>query len=266
MDKYTELKGKINEVINGEWVYESENVISLNDLHFIVGKRMAGLRDVMKSQEFMDKVNADRTIMERIGFRKRAVVSKKCSIVMPQSDGEVSRIAFGFDKDSKNYSSNFVIILKERESDELYFESYSFIDEEFVKKYMSEIYGMFATIEEYASMFPQGVGFDSRKPRNAIVQTFDYGILRVTIECSVEGSVTAFVSLVDGVDSDKVYDRKWVNRETLSDYVKAHIVDILGRIPVEIPKLNPEFQAIVLEYKSKMEAKRLERSFYFEMG
>ena len=111
----------------------------------------------------------------------------------------------------------------DRDSDALYFEHDFFADKEFAEKYISEIYAMFDTLEDYAELYP----VDNEGKMKSLSQTFDDGFLSVTVEVYLSGEVRCTILPSKDADPDKLYDREWLSRVKLSAYVKENNVDII---------------------------------------
>jgi hypothetical protein len=110
MDKYTELKGKIDSKYSNGLVQQSENIISLYDLITMLKEEMEPLRKVKIDKEFQEKINADRTIFQRIGlFKKQAVVKGKCNGGYTSVEQNRSTISLHFEE--KNSSFDRCIVL-----------------------------------------------------------------------------------------------------------------------------------------------------------
>ena len=82
MDKYNELKERIDFKYTGREVEQTENIISLFDLYVLLVDEMRELKDVKDLDWFKEKINNDRTFFKRFGlFRKKAIVDQKCDFV-----------------------------------------------------------------------------------------------------------------------------------------------------------------------------------------
>lgn len=155
MDEYTRFKQDLDKkYIEPDGIEKSEGVISLYDLIDILETGFDNLKLTIDGSELRDQINQDRTVLQRINlFKKKRVIDKKCTSVISNFNKNKCRISFGFEDSGRSMGSRFVVLIKERDSDELYFESDYFADKEFATKYVSEIYGMFAVLEEYATYF-----------------------------------------------------------------------------------------------------------------
>lgn len=257
MDKYTELMQRIESQYSGEEIEQTENIISLYDLYTILMLEMKPLNMIKMGNDLQNKINADRTIFRRIGlFKRQAVIDKKCTGIYTDIGETRSEIVFSFDERRSSVGSHLTLY-KDIDSDELYFGDFSLKDREFVEKYLSDIYDIYAILESYGTLFP----YENEKGRQSLNQEFDDGILKVNITCDTYGRVAIQVSPSKGVDSDNLYTRSWLNRQTVSSYVDENIDDILCRIPVEISSLNEVYRTLVEYNLAKKKAMTLKKSY-----
>ena len=243
MDEYTRFKQDLDKkYIEPDGLEKGEGVISLYDLIDILETGFDNLKLTMDGSELRDQINQDRTVLQRINlFKKKRVMDKKCTSVISNFNKNKCRISFGFEDSGRSMGSRFVGLIKERDSDELYFESDYFADKEFATKYVSEIYGMFAVLEEYATYFPQ----NEKGETTSITQVFDDGTLAVEVSVYRNGTVHYSITPSKEYDPTKVFNREWLSRVKLSTYVEENDIDILDNIPVEISSLNDAFRSMV---------------------
>lgn len=256
MDKYTELMNRIDTKYSGEEIERTENVISLYDLVNILSEEMEPLRKLKMDKEFQNKINRDRTIFQRIGlFKKKEVINKKCTGGYTEVSENRSTISLGFDNGQA--LGVHVVLYKDFDSDELYFADFCLKDREFVEKYISDIYGIFAILEQYGTLFP----YEEKKGRTGLSQEFSDGLLSVTVKLDTWGRVTPSIVPCKGIDTDSLYTREWYNRETVSKHVYAMQEQILRTIPVEISSLNEVYRKLVEDGLAKRNAVKLGKSF-----
>ena len=243
MDEYTRFKQDLDKkYIEPDGIEKSEGVISLYDLIDLLETGFDNLKLTIDGSELRDQINQDRTVLQRINlFKKKRVIDKKCTSVISNFNKNKCRISFGFEDSGRSMGSRFVVLIKERDSDELYFESDYFADKEFATKYVSEIYGMFAVLEEYATYFPQ----NEKGETTSITQVFDDGTLAVEVSVYRNGTVHYSITPSKEYDPTKVFNREWLSRVKLSTYVEENDIDILDNIPVEISSLNDAFRSMV---------------------
>ena len=243
MDEYTRFKQDLDKkYIEPDGIEKSEGVISLYDLIDILETGFDNLKLTIDGSELRDQINQDRTVLQRINlFKKKRVIDKKCTSVISNFNKNKCRISFGFEDSGRSMGSRFVVLIKERDSDELYFESDYFADKEFATKYVSEIYGMFAVLEEYATYFPQ----NEKGETTSITQVFDDGTLAVEVSVYRNGTVHYSITPSKEYDPTKVFNREWLSRVKLSTYVEENDIDILDNIPVEISSFNDAFRSMV---------------------
>lgn len=252
MDSYTKLMTSIDEKYSGEEVEQSENIISLYDLVKMLEEEMEPLRKLKLDDEFYNKINADRTVFQRIGlFRKKAVVNQKCTGGYTDTGEDRSKISVHFDN-GKDLGTH-VVLYKDFGSDEIYFDDFCLKDRGFVEKYISDIYGIFAILESYGTLFP----YEEKKGRTGLSQEFDDGLLNIKVSLDTYGRVTPLILPVKGTDPDNLYARAWYSRETVSEHVNNMSEDILRRIPVEISSLNEVYKMLVERAIGKRQAKLL---------
>ena len=257
MDKYTELMNRIDTKYSGEEIEQTENVISLYDLVTMLQEEMEPLRKLKMDKEFQNKINNDRTILQRIGlFRTRTVVDKKCNGGYTEVGENRSSISLNFE-DKGNVLGTHVVLFKDFDSDELYFADFCSKDREFVEKYIGDIYGIFAILEQYGTLFP----YEEKKGRTGLSQEFSDGLLSVTVKLDTWGRVTPSIVPCKGIDTDSLYTREWYNRETVSKHVYAMQEQILRTIPVEISSLNEVYRKLVEDGLAKRNAVKLGKSF-----
>lgn len=256
MDKYTELMNRIDTKYSGEEIEQTENVISLYDLVTILSEEMEPLRKLKMDKEFQNKINRDRTIFQRIGlFKRKEVINKKCTGGYTEVSENRSTISLGFDNGQA--LGVHVVLYKDFDSDELYFADFCLKDREFVEKYISDIYAIFAILEQYGTLFP----YEEKKGRTGLSQEFSDGLLSVTIKLDTWGRVTPSIVPCKGIDTDNLYTREWYNRETVSKHVYAMQEQILRTIPVEISSLNEVYRKLVEDNISKKKAMQYGKSF-----
>lgn len=253
MDKYTELKGKIDSKYSNGLVQQSENIISLYDLITMLKEEMEPLRKVKIDKEFQEKIDADRTIFQRIGlFKKQAIVKGKCNGGYTSVEQNRSTISLHFEE--KNSSFDRCIVLhKDFDSQEIYFADFCYKDRDFVTKYISEIYGIFAVLENYGTIFP----YEEKKGRIGITQEFNDELLSVTVNLDTFGRVSTSIVPTKDNDPDGVYTRDWYSRETISKHVDGMSEQILRSIPIEISSLNEVYKTLVERAIGKRQAKLL---------
>lgn len=243
MDRYTEIKETIDKkYIEPEGVERTEEVVSLFDLIDMLEMKFDDLRIVMKGDYLKDQINADRTVLQRIGlFKKEKVINKKCTSVISTLGKKKTRISFGFEDKSRSMGSRFVVLMKDRDSDELYFESDYFSDKEFASKYVGEIFEMFSVLEEYAPLY----SVNGKGEITAITQTLEDELFSVNISVSPSGSVQYTIALKKALDQDAIYNREWLSRVKLKSYVEQHALRVLDNIVVPVDKLNDVFRNVV---------------------
>lgn len=257
MDKYTELMNRIDTKYSDSEVEQTENIISLYDLVTFLQESMEPLRSLKMDKEFQNKVNRDRTVLQRIGlFKKHEVTNKKCTGGYTDVEENRSKISMCFEEKG-NALGTHVVLYKDFDSDEIYFADFCFKDREFVEKYISDIYGIFAILEQYGTMFP----YVEKEGRKGLSQEFSDGLLDIAIKLDTWGRVTPSVVPCKGVDTDNLYTREWYSRETISKHVEAMKEQILKTIPVEISSLNEVYKKLVEESLAKRNAVKLGKSF-----
>lgn len=240
MDRYTEIKETIDKkYIEPDGIERTIDTVSLFDLIDMLEMKFDDLRIVMKGDYLKDQINADRTVFQRIGlFKKEKVINKKCTSVISTLGKKKTRISFGFDDHNR---SSFVVLLKDRGSDELYFESEHFSDKEFASKYVGEIFQMFSVLEEYAPLYP----VNGKGETTAIAQTIEDELFSVTINVYTNGSVHYIINLKKSLDQDSIYNREWLSRVKLKSYVDQHSLRVLDNIAVPVAKLSEVFRSVV---------------------
>lgn len=256
MDSYTKLITSIDEKYEDNGVEQTENIISLYDLVTILSEEMEPLRKLKMDKEFQNKINRDRTIFQRIGlFKRKEVINKKCTGGYTEVSENRSTISLGFDNGQA--LGVHVVLYKDFDSDELYFADFCLKDREFVEKYISDIYGIFAILEQYGTLFP----YEEKKGRTGLSQEFSDGLLSVTVKLDTWGRVTPSIVPCKGIDTDNLYTREWYNRKTVSKHVYAMQEQILRTIPVEISSLNEVYRKLVEDNISKKKAIQYGKSF-----
>ena len=256
MDSYTKLITSIDEKYEDNGVEQTENIISLYDLVTILSEEMEPLGKLKMDKEFQNKINRDRTIFQRIGlFKRKEVINKKCTGGYTEVSENRSTISLGFDNGQA--LGVHVVLYKDFDSDELYFADFCLKDREFVEKYISDIYAIFAILEQYGTLFP----YEEKKGRTGLSQEFSDGLLSVTVKLDTWGRVTPSIVPCKGIDSDKLYTREWYSRETVSKHVYAMQEQILRTIPVEISSLNEVYRKLVEDNISKKKAMQYGKSF-----
>lgn len=257
MDSYTKLKTMIDSKYNEGNVQQTENVISLFDLINMLEEEIEPLRTLKLGNALQNQINADRTVFERIGLlRKKAVVNKRCTGMHTSVGKDFSSISFHF-MEKKKDDFTYIDLKKDFENDEIYFSDFCEKDRDFVTKYISEIYGVFAILEEYGTLFP----LKEREGRISLSQEFCDGLLKIKIELDTYGRVSYVITPTKDNNPDNVYSREWYNRETISQHVDDMRVKILSSIPVEISSLNEVYRKLVEQSISKRKDSVLAKTF-----
>lgn len=260
MDKYTELMQKIQSQYSGEEVEQTDNIISLYDLYTILKEEMEQLNKIKTGKDLQNKINADRTFFKRMGlFKRQADIDKKCIGVYTDIGETRSEIMFSFENKQSALGTH-LSLYKDLDSDELYFGDFSLKDRGFVEKYLSDIYGIYAILESYGTLFP----YEKEKGRQSLKQGFDDGVLSVTITCDTYGRVSGQIFPSKGVDTDNLYTRAWYTRQTIASYVEENSADILSKIPVEISSLNEVYRKLVEDNLAKKNAVKYKKSYGME--
>jgi hypothetical protein len=254
MDKYDKLKEQIEkEYIYGEVVEANNDVVSMYDLVYLLEEKFEALRVVKDGSYLKEKINQDRTVQQMFSFfRKKTIVDGQCLSIISDFNKSKCRVSFSFENVSQN-REDVVVIMKDSESDDLYFEDSRFANREFAEKYISEIYEMFGVLENFAKYYPAS----AKGGVSSITQTFKAGILEVLITVFPNGKIECNITPSNGVDNQNIYNREWLSREKLSNYVKENRANILQSIPVELDSLNTSFRTIVEESKEKRDVKKL---------
>lgn len=246
MDKYTELKEKIDTKYSNGEVEQTENIISLFDLYVLLDREMKSYREVKNLDWFKDKINTDRTFFKRVGlFKKKASIDQRCDFTYCDIDDKKCKLSVSF----ATFGTSLVLY-KDFDSDELYFADFGLKDRSFVEKYLSDIYSIFAVLEQYGTLFP----YEEKKGRTSLSQTFDDGLLKIELCCDTYGRVGFNMGPSAGVDKEQLYGRTWYSRETIATYVEENKGRILRCIPVEISSLNDVYRNIVEEAIAKKNA------------
>lgn len=252
MDAYTKLKNEISSYLEMPDVELSENQISAFDLYKIVDAKLEELRKINFNQKIIKDINKGLTL-RRMGksLTKGKVISHlKCQDVTPQCNGERASINFHFISPREPddiWQSKSLCICKEVGSDEIYFGS-NFSDKKFVAKYYDQISEIFSVLEDFSELYQGGVGCCGEDSK----QVFSDGFIDVTFKYDTCGRTSISIGIKEETDPEKVYNREWFQRQSLSDYVKENGETLLRKIPVDINELNYTTSTIIKDYTSKM--------------
>jgi hypothetical protein len=184
MDEYTRFKQDLDKkYIEPDGIEKKDGVISLYDLIDILEMGFDDLKLTMDGSALRDQINQDRTILQRINlFKKKRVIDKKCTSIISSFNKDKCRISFGFEDSSRSMGSRFVVLIKDRGSDELYFESDYFADK--VKAAHENMFApatthsVFHTVADMASLRSPYIKYDV----SLVNEGFDYSTPRLYVD------------------------------------------------------------------------------------
>jgi len=252
MDEYTRLKNEIDAYLEMPDVELTDQQISAYDLYRIVNDKFKKLREINFNQKIIKDINRG------LGLRRISAPLKKekgvshleCNSVTLQCNGEKSSIDFLFispSNPSDIWRHVSLYICKEVDNDEIYFGSNT-SDKNFVAKYYDQISEMFITLEEFSKLYQGGVGSCGKDS----TQVFSDDFIDVTFNYDTYGRTDISIDIKEGADPQGIYNRKWFQRQSLSDYVKENTNTILRKIPINIDELNYTTKTIVESCLSKI--------------
>jgi len=252
MDKYDELKQKIESYQNLPDVEISQEKISVYDLHLLIENRLEEIRDLRNyKKDNVEEINKGNFFRRATKFLKKnpSYSDYFCTALIPQCFGNYSNISFYF-KDKKGYRNFSILdVCKEMGSNQIYFGRSSIKDPEFVAQNIDYINHIFDALESAYVLFN---GQNEKKE----LLTDDFFKVDLKYERSF-GRVEMSISLNKECDKEDIFNRNWATRQTLSELVNENCEMILKKISVNINELDPTTQTIVKESLSKINAPQL---------
>jgi len=251
MAEYTRLRKELESYFEMSDVELNENQISAYDLYKIVNDKLHELRKIQFESTFKDEINKGFIITKKVSklFKKEeSSTGKRCTTVMTANNCKTSTITFGFSKSNHIIDTEYLTICRDIDSDEIYFDKYSFVDKAFVMKHYDCISETFNTLEEFSKLFQGGVGTGG----NGAQQVFTDGFLEITLSYDSYGRIDTDIKIDEKEDKEDIYNRDWLKRKKLSEYVFENKETILRKIPINIDELNYTTKTIVEGYLSKI--------------
>lgn len=252
MDEYTRLRNELESYMEMPDIEMDKNQLSLYDLYRIVDTKLEELRRIQFDSDFKDEINKDQRKIGRLFKKKVNVSDHACKKITSLCNGKKSEITFRFDAPHSYFGSEALSIYKDIDSDEIYF-GHSKTDKPFVEKYYDRICDFFSILEEFSALYQGGVGSCGEDNK----QVFSDGFLDIKLSYDTYGRVYITPIINSHSDPERIYNREWLKRQTLSEYVKENQDTILKKIPAKISELNYTTKTIVENYLSKINAPQL---------
>ena len=258
MDEYTRLLTKLSEYLNKPNVESTEctnDIISAYDLYCIVDEKLQELRDVQFDSTFVDEINKDNTVIKKVGhiFKKRVPYNeKKCTTDMVEHNGKRGVITLGFTSNKARFGVEYIDIIRDVDSDEIYFGKYA-SDKIIVERYYDRLTNIFDTLEKFQALYQSGIGSSGTTQK----QTFSDSFLDVDFSYDSYGRTSIDIRINKEADKEEIYSREWYQRKSLSTFVDENKEDFLRRIPINVSELNHTCKTIVEEYKEKQNVPQL---------
>lgn len=248
-DEYTRLKLKLEEYLIQPDVNLSKDIISAYDLYQIVDNKLQELRDIKLGDDFKNEINKGHIIRKVSSLFKKndTCTNRLCTKITASSNGQKSSIFLCFGTPDYISYKSFLDICKDKDSDEIYFENYN-VDKTFVEKHYERINKIFDKLEEFSSLYQNN---------NGGKQDLSDDFFDITLEYDSFGRTNIYIKISQYEDKEKIYEREWLKRQKLSDFVLENKEAILSKIPINISKLNYTTRTIVEEAINKINGPQL---------
>ena len=255
MDKYDELKSRIDEYLRLPDVIEDKEIISAYTLYKLLYNRFYLLKHPYYTSEFIKLLNEDNLEIIRKGkFFKRYIKKEpdnKCDRIYFDSDLTKSEIQFSFRNESEEmyYPNNFEIC-KDRNNLNMYtkFAISYYLEKYFnklIEKYQDRLMEIFEVLEYFSDLLQDSIkNIDSPVYRP---QVFSDGFLDISIKYYCLGDVYLDIIINKSIDIDNVQTTRYLNRETLASYLDNNADTILNKVAIEIQSLNDVSKQIIEE-------------------
>ena len=249
MSKYTEILEKVQEYLQDDNNPEvKEGSITLYELYSVLEKTIEELYKEKESEELLQEVNKENTIIKKIGriFKKEVVeyLNKYKSVLLMYDENE-TRIAFLGDFRSREGFD----IYKDNESDELYTKYGTFTKEEkeFVDKHHDEIVDILKSLQEYRDL--TGIN-RSYSPYDKITQKISDGFIEATITYNYFGRLKMEMNVKETIDPERVSGRSYFNQDRIQDVIDDNKRKISKKIVIDEETLDESCKKLLNRNKN----------------
>lgn len=256
MQQYEEYLERIKKYFEYDEVIANENTISAYDLISILNCYLNNLHKIINDEEKIiadiEDYYSETKVLGKIFKKKYPVNLAKVDFILQRFDDGRASIYIRFKESKLNFTS--MEICKEKGTDELYFSgTYSYgVDKEFVNHFKDTILTNLQSLEDFFDIFqlslPNLNELPSHESKNIIKQEIDDDFLKVTITYDTSGDLFYKVNILESIDKDNIYNREWLDHESIKEYVDRNMSELLKRIPVDIDKLELTTQKIISNY------------------
>ena len=245
MDKYDMLKEKIDSYFEMPDFISNEYEISAYKLYNMVKNRFSLLSDNSLLDKIKNEINKEYKPSIFNLFKDKNELHSQCSNIYYLANLKSSAIAIDFRL--LNYKDickkwRTISVLKDRDSNELYFGKYSETGEyakNLVLKYYDEFMEIFNLCEYFTSLVDGAIREgESEKNPNFKKQIFSDGFLNIELSYNEYGNVSTYISINSKSDPENVSARTYLNRQSLNEYLNNNKDILLRKIPIDIDDLN----------------------------
>lgn len=242
MDEYEKMMQELEQYLAREDIEDTNEVISAYSLYEIVDDGFEKLRNIYNDWDFRQQINTDKvqTIKKGFIFKKTtSVIQNECERVSTTADYKTAQMHIRFE-----YYNHTIILCKDRNSQEIYFDKYSKIDKDFISKYYDYIMETFRIAEEYVDLIGGPIG-SSRNDSSIQPQNFPVSFFYIALEYTRSGEVSIDIIVDSEKDPDGIAKREWYNRKKIIDYISENETELLKKIPIHVEQLVPTTKKIV---------------------
>lgn len=262
MEQYEEFLNKIKKYFEYDEVITQGTIISAYDLIQIIKKTMGDLRSVIRNEEneFIKDVNEYYISQEKVGrFIKKLIKVNLAEVEyfflrFKENHAELTMgVWLNHNRNTPEHSR--LKICKDHGSDELYFENSHNVDKDFVEYFKETIIGNLQKIEYFYNLFKLSLPdieeipsyFNGYKIQEEISDNF----LRIVISYDVNGKVDYKISIDPSIDLNNIYNREWLNHESIREYIEKNEEELLKKIPINILDLKATTKQVITDYYAK---------------
>lgn len=255
MEQYNLFLNKINEYYKYDEVVSNGSIINAYDLFNILAMSMKELHNLIYEKKelislienYYIKMNLWQTILGKL----RKKTTPKVDFILQRFENNQASIYIRFYPatcESINYTS--ISICKDYGTKELYFDQLYGVDKDFAEYFKELFLHNLEILEEYYNLFKLTITNIKEIPNGCddITETIEDDFLSLKIAYDDYGNISKKISIVKSVDPDNIFNRTWLDHESLSEYVKKNEDELLKRIPINIFDLKETTQALITKY------------------
>lgn len=258
MQQYEEFLEHINKYFEYDEVVSKGTLISAYDLLKIITERMHEYFILIcDNSDFKKAINDYYTVQVPFGkiFKKfKKVNTASVDYTQYRYEKNHAKAVIKFNGESF-ISSKYIRLCKDTNTDELYFDTFSEIDKEFVEHFHDQILSDLQKIEELFYLFKltntnvEEIPYSSNQ--SLIKEEISDDFLKLIISYDACGRVNSKIIIDPSVDPDNIYGREWLNHEPIKDYIAKHKDELLKKIAINVLDLKETTQKIITDYYAK---------------